>query len=172
MRSHPGGTEHSRYLIELSFLPAGSRWLDMGAGGGETVELLRSMGNECTGIDLEPRGENVQKGDYLNAPYADSSFDGIISQCSFFLSGNVDRALSEAARMLRKGGKLVFSDVCADPAGLIMSLRKAGFAVRHMEDMTEQWKEYYLEALWREDEMPCHPPIKKCSYIMMICERM
>ena len=32
MLGHPGGEEHSRYLIELSFLPPPARWLDMGAG--------------------------------------------------------------------------------------------------------------------------------------------
>ena len=50
MKGHPGGLEHSRYLHELSFLPAGSRWLDMGAGDGETVRLLKELGNDAMGI--------------------------------------------------------------------------------------------------------------------------
>ena len=44
MLGHPGGEEHSRYLIELSFLSPPARWLDMGAGDGSTVRLLRSLG--------------------------------------------------------------------------------------------------------------------------------
>ena len=32
MQGHPGGEEHSRYLIELSFLSPPARWLDMGRG--------------------------------------------------------------------------------------------------------------------------------------------
>ena len=54
MLGHPGGQEHSRYLIELSFLPPPAKWLDMGAGDGSTVRLLKSLGYEAEGIDFEP----------------------------------------------------------------------------------------------------------------------
>ena len=64
MLGHPGGEKHSRYLIELSFLTPPAKWLDMGAGDGETVNLLRSLGFEAEGIDLSPRGENVTQGDF------------------------------------------------------------------------------------------------------------
>ena len=171
MLGHPGGEQHSRYLIELAFLERGANWLDMGAGDGSTVTLLQSLGHTATGIDLSPRGENVTRGDYLNAPYADGGFDGIISQCSFYVSGDVPKALQEAARMLRKGGKLVFSDVTENVVQLLNDCRRAGFAVRHMEDMTDTWKEYYLESLWKEDNV-CLPAGKKVSYVLFICERM
>jgi len=107
----------------------------------------------------------------LRPPYQEGSFDGIISQCSFFVSGDVAGALTQAGRLLRRGGKLVFSDVTEDVVGLLNQCRKAGFAVRHMEDMTPQWKEYYLEALWKEDDV-CQPRGKKVSYVLFICERM
>ena len=171
MMGHPGGGQHSRYLIELAFLEAPAHWLDMGAGDGDTVRLLQSLGYTATGIDLEPRGENVTKGDYLKAPYADGEFDGIISQCSFYVSGDVPGALKEASRLLRKGGKLVLSDVTENVVHLLTHCRQAGFAVRHMEDMTDLWKEYYLEALWTQDNV-CLPTGKKVSYVLFICERM
>ena len=171
MKGHPGGEQHSRYLIELAFLEKKSKWLDMGAGDGGTVRLLQSLGYEAAGIDLVPRGEDVEQGDYLHAPYADGSFDGIISQCSFYVSGDVPRALKESGRMLREGGKLVFSDVTEDVVKLLDHVRQAGFAVRHLEDLTDAWKEYYLEALWREDDV-CLPRGKKYSYVLFVCERM
>ncbi len=171
MLRHPGGEQHSRYLIELAFLEPPAKWLDMGAGDGSTVTLLQSLGHEAAGIDLEPRGENVTQGDYLNAPYEAESFDGIVSQCSFYVSGDVPKALQEASRMLRKGGKLVFSDVTENVVQLLADCRKAGFAVRHMEDMTPEWKEYYLEALWTQENV-CLPTGKKVSYVLFICERM
>ena len=170
MLGHPGGLEHSRYLHELSFLPAGSCWLDMGAGDGETVELLKELGNKAVGIDLEPRGADVTQGDFLHTAFADGSFDGIISQCAFYVSGDVPGALREAGRLLRTGGKLVFSDVCPGVRDLIGYCRRAGFAIRHMEDMTDQWKEYYLEALWK-DENTCVPTGKGFSYVLFVCER-
>ena len=168
MMGHVGGEKHSRYLMELSFLPKGVRVLDMGAGDGATVRLLRDMGYIAKGIDLAPRGDDVTKGDYLHAPFADASFDGIISECSFYMSGDILGALTEAARMLKKGGKLVFSDVCVDVVALLGDVRKVGFAVRHIEDLTDEWKEYYLEALWREENVPKG---KGLSYVLMICER-
>ena len=61
MLGHPGGEQHSRYLIELAFLPKGTKWLDMGAGDGSTVRLLRSIGYCAEGIDLEPRGKDVTR---------------------------------------------------------------------------------------------------------------
>ena len=64
MLGHPGGEKHSRYLIELAFLEAPSKWLDMGAGDGSAVRLLRSLGHQAQGVDLEPRGEDVIRGDY------------------------------------------------------------------------------------------------------------
>ena len=171
MLRHPGGEKHSRYLIELSFLDKGSKWLDMGAGDGSTVRLLRSLGYAAEGIDLEPRGKDVIRGDYLNAPWQEGFFDGIISQCSFYVSGDVPGALAEAGRLLRKGGKLVFSDVTENVVILLNQCREAGFAVRHLEDLTDQWKEYYLEALWTQDNV-CLPQGKKLSYVLFVCERM
>ena len=171
MLGHPGGEKHSRYLIELAFLEAPSKWLDMGAGDGSAVRLLRSLGHEARGIDLEPRGEDVIRGNYLEAPWQDGFFDGILSQCSFYVSNDVSGALTEASRLLRKGGKLVFSDVTENVVTLLNQCRQAGFAVRHIEDLTEQWKEYYLEALWTQDNV-CLPQGKKFSYVLFVCERM
>ena len=171
MLGHPGGEEHSRYLIELSFLLPPARWLDMGAGDGSTVRLLQSLGYEAEGIDLNPRGGGVTAGDYLTPPYPQGSFDGIVSQCSFYVSGNVPEALQQAGKLLRTGGKLVFSDVTEDVVQLLNQARQAGFAVRHLEDLTDQWKAYYLEALWTQDNV-CLPQGKKFTYVLFVCERM
>ena len=171
MLGHPGGETHSRYLIELAFLPPPAKWLDMGAGDGSTVRLLRSLGYEAEGIDIAPRGEDVTAGDYLNPTYPEGSFDGILSQCSFYASGNVGEALKQAGKLLRKGGKLVFSDVTEDVVCLLTQARQAGFAVRHLEDLTDQWREYYLEALWTQDNV-CLPRGKKVTYVLFVCERL
>lgn len=169
MQGHPGGAEHTRYLIELAFAEPNSRWLDLGAGDGSTVEILKELGHAAEGIDLQPRGDGVRQGDFLRMDYGDGQFDAAISQCAFYSSGDIAGALKEAGRVLRKGGKLVFSDVCADVVRLLNDARAAGFVVRHMEDLTEQWKEYYLEALWREEDVPKG---KGLAYVLFVCERM
>ncbi len=166
MRSHPGGEAHTRRLIELAALPQGVSVLDLGAGAGEALALLRGMGYAARGIDLEPRGESVERGDLLCTGFPDASFDAVLSECAFFVSGDQRGALREARRLLKPGGKLLLSDLFFDdPAAL---LRAAGFTLLCAEDLTDAWREYYLEALWRGDAPCCEIPKGKCSYWLLI----
>ena len=166
MNTHPGGEAHTRHMLELAALPRGSRVLDMGAGDGEAVALLRGSGYESEGVDLVPRSNLVQKGDLLHTGYPDGSFDAILSQCALFLSGDVPAALRESRRLLIPGGLLLYSDVFfEEPKPLLAS---TGFALLHAEDMTAQWKEYYIDALWRGNTLCCDLPRRKCSYWLLI----
>lgn len=166
MKGHPGGAAHTRRMISLAALPAGASVLDMGAGAGETLSILRQLGFDARGIDLAPRGELVAQGDLLHAPFPDGSFDAVLSQCAFYVSGDQPGALAEARRLLRPGGTLLLSDVFfEDPIAL---LEAAGFAIVYTEDMTAQWKEYILDALWRSEELCCEIPRAKCGYWLII----
>ena len=60
MNRHPGGEAHTRRMIQLAALPAGARVLDLGAGAGEAVALLRALGYEAEGLDLRPRADRVR----------------------------------------------------------------------------------------------------------------
>ena len=166
MRSHPGGEEYTRRLIELGELPEDASVLDMGAGAGGAVEMLRTLGFEAQGIDLDPRGENVGRGDFLHTPFPDGSFDAVISQCAFFISGDQRGALREAARLLKSGGKLLLSDVFYTPPAPL--LKGEGFEILCAEDLTKVWREYYLEALWRDEVPCCEIPKGKSSYWLLI----
>ena len=171
MDRHPGGEAHTLRMLELADLPSGSRWLDMGAGDGSALAILTAQGYSCEGVDLAPRGEAVRQGDYLHLDYPDGCFDGVLSQCSFFVSGDIPGAFREAARVLRRGGRLVYSDVCQNQAALLEAAQQAGFSVLYREDQTPQWREYYLEALWR-DECDCVPRGKGFTYQLLLLERM
>ena len=37
--------------------------------------------------------------------------------------------------------------------------------------LSDQWKEYYLEALWTQDNV-CLPRGKKFTYVLFVCERL
>ncbi|MCR4607527.1 MAG: class I SAM-dependent methyltransferase [Oscillospiraceae bacterium] len=166
MRSHPGGKEHTLHLLELAGLREGDAVLDMGAGDGEAVLLMRSMGIAASGIDLEPRSPDVEQGDMLRTSFPDRCFDAVLSQCSFFASFDQPGALREACRLLRRGGKLLLSDVFfSEPEKM---LRDAGFDIVCSEDMTELWLEYYLEALWRDESPCCDIPKGKSRYFVLI----
>ena len=169
MKGHPGGSAHTRRMLELAALPPGASILDLGAGSGETLALLRGLGYAAEGLDLEPRGEGVHQGDFLRAPYADKSFDALLSQCAFFVSGDQPGALREAWRLLKGDGTLLLSDLFfTEPLAL---LAEAGFALVHAEELTPLWKEYYLEALWRGEDCGCAIPKGKCSYWLLIARK-
>ena len=168
MNRHPGGEEHTLHMLELAALPAGSKILDLGAGAGESVRLLRELGYDAAGLDLRPRSGDVSRGDLLRTGFADESFDGILSECAFYVSGDIPGAFRESFRLLKPGGALMVSDVCfAAPEPIAES---AGFHVEHAEDLTPLWREYYIEAIWR-GTADCCGIRGKCAYKLLICRK-
>ncbi len=174
---HPGGQKTTRRLIELSDIEP-CRILDMGAGSGATLKLLKELGFDASGIDLEP-GEGVNRGDMLKSGFPDGSFDALISECTFFISGDGSGALREANRLLKRGGKLLLSDIFyGSEEDLCEFLLAGGFKSLSCVDITDEWKYYYIERIWdgtadkfcklKNDDY-C---IKKFRYYLSISERM
>ena len=148
MNRHPGGEEQTLHLLKSIELKKGMKALDLGAGEGETVRIMKAFGLNVQGVDLAPRSSEVQQGDFLTLQYAADSMDLCISQCAFFVSRDQKNALSECWRVLKKGGFLLLSDL--DTGNLLEMAEQTGFTILRQEDQTLLWLEYYLEAIWND----------------------
>jgi SAM-dependent methyltransferase len=95
------------------------RVLDLGCADGALLEVLAGQGAEVlAGIDLS-EGElafarrrpaladaDLRQGRAQRLPFADDSFDAVVSHMALMLMSDVEQVVAEAARVLTPGGRL------------------------------------------------------------------
>jgi len=112
-------------LVTDAFRP----WLEVGVGTGRFAQAL---GVEC-GIDPSPtmletaakRGIDTRQGVGEELPYGDGTFGGVMIVVSLCFVSDPQRVLLEAARVLRRDGRLVLGIIPADSSWGKMYAAKA-----------------------------------------------
>lgn len=177
-QDHYGGLSATDALARSALITKGTHVADFCAGLGGTVRYLAyRYGADVTGIELTParvagaqdltrrvgleNSARIIEGNVMDAPLTDASMDAVVSHESFCHVPDRSRALGEAFRILRKGGRLAFTDwVAHEPLGVedaklmwdgmaiqppptIESYcnlaRTAGFQVLSATDLTDEW---------------------------------
>ena len=126
-QDHYGGLVANDTLAKLARIEPGTRVADFCAGlGGPARYFAHRYGAVVTGIELTPnRVEGAQDltrrvglqdkvqlrlGDVTKAPLENASVDVVVSQEALLHVPDKGAALAEAFRVLRRGGRLAFTD--------------------------------------------------------------
>lgn len=108
------GQERRLDFIRRNVPLAGRRVLDAGCGVGMYVAAFRRFSDSAFGVDLDPEkvaqaageGRCVQVASVEALPFADASFDAVLSHEVIEHVGNDRAAVAEAVRVLKPGGRL------------------------------------------------------------------
>ena len=123
---HATGADLQRLAAIFAATGGGAAVLDMGCGAGHASFAVAPHVREVIAYDLAPQmlatvaeaaqarglaSIRTQQGAAEALPFADASFDWAISRLSAHHWRDVRRALAEARRVLKPGGRLLFIDI-------------------------------------------------------------
>jgi ubiquinone/menaquinone biosynthesis C-methylase UbiE len=110
-------------LLDAAGVGAATRLLDVCCGTGVVTGAAADRGAEITGLDFsaamldQARREHARlrfdEGDAEALPYADGSFEAVVSNFGIHHIAHSDRAMAEARRVLRPGGRLAITNWAA-----------------------------------------------------------
>jgi arsenite methyltransferase len=122
------------YFFDLLQLRSGERVLDLGSGAGmDAFMAAEQVGHEGTVVGVDMTDEQLGKAERLRGeagydhvsfrsgrieqlPFADASFDAVISNGVINLAPAKDTVFAEAARVLRPDGRIAMADIVTEVA--------------------------------------------------------
>jgi SAM-dependent methyltransferase len=110
------GDDPREFAFEAIAAEQPRRVLEVGGGEGELAERVHGeLGAEVIGVDQSAgmveaqraKGIDARPGDVQHLPFADGEFDVAVAAWMLYHVPDLERGLSELARVLRPGGRLV-----------------------------------------------------------------
>lgn len=144
-RLHAGYHDHWEHLttqavpplLDAACVGEGKLVLDVASGPGYVSGAAASRGAATQGLDLSERmvelsrrsypGLAFQVGDAESLPFEDESFDAVLINFGILHFPDADKALAEAHRVLKRGGRLAFT-AWAGPKGSAIGIAMAAVA--------------------------------------------
>ncbi len=179
---HVGGFASSKELGDIAEWKDGDEVLDLCSAVGAGLRFLkRSYGVKGYGVDATPfmvetakkriaadgfqDSIEVKLGDVTSIPYPDGRFDGVWGEDAWCYVEDKAKLIEEAARVLRPGGTIAFTDWMIGPSGMSAEdaarvcetmkfpdmltmdeyralLEKNGFEIRDATDLTHTMAEH------------------------------
>lgn len=117
----------NRIIVDLLETDAIGDLIDIGTGTGRMLKLLGRYADSAVGVDISPEMLTVarsnlhaaglgkvmvRRADMYGLPYPDNSFDTVTMDHVLYQAEKPQRAISEAARILRPGGQFLIVDFC------------------------------------------------------------
>ena len=181
---HAGGADLDRIGALLRARP-GARSLDLGCGGGHVAFAAAAAGAAVTAYDLSAEmlaavtqeaerrglgGIETRQGAAETLPYADATFDAVLTRFSAHHWRDVPAALAEARRVLKPDGLLVACDVVAPEDPLLDTHLQAVELLRdpsHVRDYrVSEWRAMLEAAGFTPGAvLPSRPRMEFASWI-------
>ena len=117
----------NRIIVEIVDTGTVGDLIDVGTGTGRMLKLLGRFADSAVGIDISPEMLTVarsnlhaaglgkvmvRRADMYGLPYPDNSFDTVTMDHVLYQADKPQRAIREAARILRPGGQFLIVDFC------------------------------------------------------------
>jgi SAM-dependent methyltransferase len=124
------GPDARELAFEAVLRDAPNRVLEVGCGEGELAERLTAAVADVVAVDQSPRmveltrarGVDARAADIQELPFANESFDAVLAAWMLYHVADLGRGLSEVARVLRPGGRLVATTNGAEHLSELLAL--------------------------------------------------
>lgn len=163
----PGEFKLTQKAIELCDFTSQDKILDLGCGVGTTISFLYNQYNiKAVGIDASEKllsiaKENCECANFVKGsgealPFADESFDCVITEYTLALTKNLNATIQEVNRVLKKNGRLVVTDVYSKSPSTLSgledhSLNSCMRGLHNLEELEQTIKNVGFKSIYLGD---------------------